>query len=97
MSQRPIMEWESNEPFDSEGKVIWWTRLDKRYQVEVHRKGDGEGTLFIWDREQGTDAPPVYGRAVNLSYDAIFGPDIGDVAAWETVALDFADGKPVIR
>jgi hypothetical protein len=91
MSQRPIMDWESQEPFKD--NVVWWTRLDGRYQIEVQRKGEREGTLFIWDREQGDEAPPVLGRAVDLSYGAIFGPDVEDVAYWEGLALAFADGK----
>jgi hypothetical protein len=95
MSQRPIMEWDSSELFKD--NCIWWVKLDGRYQIEVHRKGEYEGTLFIWDREGEDDAPPVYGRAVNLASGALFGPDVSDVAQWEQVALDFADGKPVIQ
>jgi hypothetical protein len=97
MSQRPIMPWDSTDEFDPEEHVVWWARLDGRYHVEVHRKSDREGTLFIWDRERGEDAPPAYGRAVNLAYGAVFGPDVDDVAEWQQIALDLADGKPVIQ
>lgn len=95
MSQRPIVEWDSQEAFKD--ACVWRTRLDGRYQIEVQRKGDYEGTLFIWDREKGDDAPPVYGRAVTLSYQARFGPDVDDVSLWEQIALDFADGKPMVQ
>jgi hypothetical protein len=91
MSQRPIMDWESQEPFKD--NVVWWTRLDGRYQIEVQRKGEREGTLFIWDREQGDEAPPAFGKVVNFAYGAIFGPDVDDVGYWQQIALDFADGN----
>lgn len=92
MSEKPIMSWDSQEPFDTEGKVIWWTRLDKRYQVEVQRKGDYEGTLFLWDHER--DDERIFGKAVTLPYQAIFGPDVDDVALWESIVLEFVDAIP---
>lgn len=93
MSQRPIMPWDSQDAFDPEGKVVWWTRLDKRYQVEVQRKGDYEGTLFIWDHED-EDGGWIMGRAVTLSYAARFGPDVADVAEWQNIAIELVDSRP---
>lgn len=94
MSERPIMAWTSEEPWDDEGQVVWWTRLDGRYQVEVQRKGEYDATLFIWDHEAGEEAPPAYGKAVTLAFAARFGPDVDDVSYWQQLALEFADGKP---
>ena len=34
----PIMDWDN--PKDLLPGVIWWEKLDERYQVEVHEAGD---------------------------------------------------------
>ncbi len=89
--QKPIMEWASQEPFDKECKVVWWSRVDKRYQVEVHRNSERSGTLFIFDHENNNKI--IASKDVNLSYGAAFGPDVMDVELWQGLSIDAIDGK----
>lgn len=89
------MPWESQEAFDEQGNVVWWSRLDQRWQVEV-RRAEGEagryhGLLCVFDH--GASDQLVYQRAVGLSYGAVMGPDVQDVANWEAIACDVVDGK----
>lgn len=86
----PLMEWDSQEAF--KGDVIWWNRLDGRYQIEVRRtEADAPfpGWLCIFDHSSGDKL--VFEQGVNLIAGAIFGPDVSDVALWQQMALDYAD------
>lgn len=89
--QKPIMAWGSQEPFDQECKVVWWSRVDNRYQVEVHRTSDRSGTLLIFDHENNDKV--ILTKSVNLSYGAKFGPDVMDVELWKGISIDAIDGK----
>ena len=88
---KPIMSWESQEPGDSEGRVVWWSRLDGRYQIEVHRLDELHGTLYIFDHANG-DAL-IHNEQVGLSYGAVVGPDVDDVDDWRERALRVADAR----
>jgi hypothetical protein len=92
MSEKPIMPWDSTEPFDAEGRVVWWTRLDKRYQIEVIRTGDYAARYLVFDHER--DDELILDEPTNLSYRALFGPDVADVAMWQERALEFVDALP---
>ena len=83
------MAWESQEPFDKECRVVWWSRLDKRYQIEVQRSGEKSGILIIFDHNDGNKA--IFKSNVNLSYGAVFGPDVMDVELWQNMATDAVD------
>lgn len=93
----PLATWDSQDAVArSEGKLVWWTRLDGRYQVEVQRIRDGEvvedpyqGTLVVFDRRKTMKTILV--EPVGLSYGAPFGPDAGDVAYWQDRVLKFID------
>jgi hypothetical protein len=68
--------------------VVWTSTLDRRYEVTVTRTGDyraeptvSEGDLVL------------HREAVGLSYGAIFGPDVADVADWRRIAVEFVDGQ----
>ncbi len=89
--QKPIMNWESQEPFDKDCRVVWWSRLDNRYQVEVQRSGEKTGTLIIFDHNDCDKA--IFKSNVGLSYGALFGPDVMDVELWQNMATDAVDGK----
>lgn len=67
--------------------VVWRSLLDKRYTVRVIRTGPYRGELSICDGEQ-----LLHRQNVGLSYDALFGPDAGDVAEWRHLAVAFVDG-----
>lgn len=89
-SMKPLMDWDSNEPYDEQGKVVWWTRFDGRYQVEVHAgplESEHRGHLLIWDRDR--DLQLVHTTPVALSYGAKFGPDVADVSLWKHLVTIF--------
>ena len=85
----PLMSFDSQEPFDETMKVVWWTRLDGRYQIEVHRSGENNGVLHIFDHFENDKH--VFEKPVSLSYGAVFGPDVGDINDWKSMAVDFVD------
>lgn len=100
----PIMEWESEDSW-REG-LVWWSRLDKRWQIEVQRIGpeprmgpDGpmiadssyQATMCIFDHDHDNEL--VYSEPVGVNYGAPFGADIGDVAMWQEMALAYVDGR----
>ncbi len=89
------MPWDSQDPSDEQGRVVWWTRLDQRYQVEVHRKDDNVGTFLLWDRGPEATEPPRLLREeeVGLAYGAPFGPDEDDVNTWQEMVLRIVDGQ----
>ena len=77
---KPVFAWEDLDNINE--KVVWQSRLDGRYQIEVHRI-DGEthrGIFMIWDKEQ--DFRQIYAEDVPLMYGAQFGPDVEDVQSW---------------
>lgn len=84
--QGPVMDWDSTDVTDGDW-IVWWSRLDNRYQVEVVSDPDSSGlaTLTIYDHAQ--DDIPIHTEQVGLAYGAVFGPDASDVAAWKTIAL----------
>lgn len=85
--------------------VVWWSRIDKRYPVEVHRldteiadalgiQQEGfdpnyQGVLCVFDQQD--DDKLIYFEKVSLAYGAVFGPDAGDVATWQEKVVDFID------
>ena len=81
----PIMEWDSTEPTDGDW-VVWWSRLDDRYQVEVTRDPDNtsRAKLTIYDRANNNTE--VHTEQVDLAYGAVFGPDTSDVNEWKEIA-----------
>lgn len=90
MTPVPLMSWDEQVAF--RGDCVWWTRLDDRYQIEVHRTGEPHHGLFLmWDRTD--DMKLVAETKVGLAYDAVFGPDAMDVHLWESMGIDVADGK----
>lgn len=86
----PVMEWDSNQESDGDW-VVWWARLDARYQVEVTRHPDNtsHGTMTIYDHANNDSE--IHTEQVSLAYGAVFGPDTGDVDAWMARAVRVAD------
>ena len=80
------MDWDSTEATDGDW-VVWWSRLDDRYQVEVTRDPDSttRANLTIYDHADNNIE--VHTEQVGLAYGAGFGPDTGDVDQWTAIAL----------
>jgi hypothetical protein len=68
--------------------VVWTSTLDKRYEVTVTRSDDYLAELTISEGNQ-----VLHRESVGLSYGAIFGPDVADVADWRRIAVEFVDGQ----
>jgi hypothetical protein len=60
--------------------------LDRKYTVRVTRTAPYRGELTI-----ALGANVLHREAVGLSYDALFGPDVGDVASWQAITIAFVD------
>lgn len=88
MSERtPLANWDDDDSrhFD----LIWWARLDGRYQVEVQRVSDYLGILVVFDHNDGDHL--IHSDEVGLSHGAIFGPDAGDVSDWKHRTMQVID------
>jgi hypothetical protein len=68
--------------------IVWQNKVDRRYDVLVERTGDYTGELVIRDGEKELLREPT-----TLSYRALFGPDVSDVAVWEERCIEFIDGQ----
>lgn len=44
---------------------------------------------MLFDHSDGNRL--IFEESVPLSYDAIFGPDVGDVDVWQRMAIDYVD------
>ena len=71
--------------------VVWTSTLDGRYKVTVTRTDDYHGELTISEGNQ-----VLHRESVGLSYGAIFGPDLADVADWRRIAVEFVDGQKAV-
>lgn len=72
---------------------VWEAKLDNRYQCEVERVHDYAGRLTVTDTTNGA---VLLNEEVTLSFAAMFGPDVADVADWQekcAAAVDKQD-KP---
>lgn len=87
---RPVMDWDSAEPTDGDW-VVWWSRLDDRYQVEVTRDPDNTTRAKLTIYDHANNDIEVHAEQVNLAYGAVFGPDTGDVSHWRSVASKAVD------
>jgi len=68
--------------------VVWTSKLDDKYEVTVTRTDGYHGELTI------SEGDLVHHReSVGLSYGALFGPDMADVAEWRRIAVEFVDGQ----
>lgn len=68
--------------------VVWTSTLDGRYEITVSRTDDYHGELTISEGDL-----VLHRESVGLSYGAIFGPDVADVADWQRIAVEFVDRR----
>lgn len=73
-------------------KLVWGADLDERYEARVHRTAHPrQGRLTLTDVATGL---VLISETVALSYGAVFGPDIGDVEAWQLRCMAVVDRLP---
>ncbi len=84
----PLAKWEDNDSVHD--RLVWWSRLDSKYQIEVQRTEDGKGaTLVVFDHTDNDKV--VFSEPTSLSYGAIFGPDVSDVEIWKERSCNVVD------
>lgn len=87
----PLMGWDSTESGDPDGWIVWWSRMDGTFQVEVvHTTTEdaSAGRLTIYEK---TTKRVLYIADVEITAGAPFGPDAADVAAWQQLATTAVD------
>lgn len=90
-ARTPLARWDDAK--SAHPDLVWWSRLDTRYQVEVQRRTRLSGTLCLFERS----GELVHSRPVSLTLGARFGPDIDDVWRWQQMAEAIADRRPAPR
>lgn len=66
--------------------IVWESGVDDGdYHVTVERAGSYRGVLIV---VRTRDNATLLHRDVALSYDATFGPDVGDIADWREWAIE---------
>lgn len=68
--------------------IIWESKLDGVFDCKVERIDERRGKLTITDQFDRT----LLNEEVGLSYGAMFGPDVADVALWEDMVIKVIDG-----
>ena len=63
--------------------------LDGKYTIKVTRTAPYRGELTI-----ASGAKVIHSERVGLSFDALFGPDVSDVAERQEIAVAFVDKLP---
>lgn len=87
---KPKASW--NNPNETPLDLVWWTRLDDRWQIEVQRVNDRAGLILIFDHDNKMEL--VHEETVRLSFADTFGADIDDVLDWKDKAIEFVDTRP---
>jgi hypothetical protein len=68
---------------------VWESKLDQQWDCRVERTGEREGRLIV--SRLGDPTVVILDEETGLSYGAIFGPDVEDIAIWRekcTAAVD---------
>jgi hypothetical protein len=71
---------------------VWESKLDQLWDCRVERTGEREGRLIVSRLDDPTVV--ILNEETGLSYGAIFGPDVADIAMWRdkcTAAVDALD------
>jgi hypothetical protein len=77
---------------NDEANIVWENTVDQgAWAVKVERTEEPyRGILTI---VRTSDGKEVHREDVGLSYDAIFGPDVADVADWEDRCIAVIDAQ----
>ena len=86
MSQ-PLLPWEKEGA--DHPQLVWRSKLDDKFLIEVHRTDNYSGTLYIFDHDKNDLG--IASWDVMLSYGAMFGPDVADVEEWQKGVAVFID------
>lgn len=67
---------------------IWEAKLDKEFDCKVERLRERVGHLSVTNTES---KEVILDKDVDLSYGALFGPDVDDVAYWQDLCIEAVD------
>lgn len=71
--------------------VVWTATVDQNsWRVDVVRTGNYEANLEIY---RVSDESLVHSEPVGLMFQAMFGPDVADVASWQERAIEVIDSQ----
>lgn len=65
---------------------VWYAKLDDKYDCRVIRTDEYSGKLTVSEGDELLGE-----KDVPLSYGAMFGPDVDDIAMWEDFCLSVVD------
>ena len=72
-------------------EIVWTATVDSNtWRVDVVRKSDYLADLQVY---RVSDETMVHEEEVGLSYQAVFGPDMADVALWQDTAIAVIDAQ----
>lgn len=78
-----------------EDVVVWENTIDQgAWGCKVVRGGAMKGQLSVWNVATGE---VILDKEVGLAYDAIFGPDVDDLAQWQGMILGAIDRQADIK
>lgn len=67
------------------GEIIWESGVDDgKYSVKVVREASHRGKLTLVEVASGV---VLLDKEVGLSYGAMFGPDVSDIAEWQDMVM----------
>ncbi len=89
----PLAVWDDNH--SAHPNLVWWSRLDHRFQIEVQRVDNYAAKLIIFDHLN--ENAELLCEDVGLSYGALFGPDVSDVDEWQNRCMKFIDEEFPLR
>ncbi|MBI4623082.1 MAG: hypothetical protein HY736_07675 [Verrucomicrobia bacterium] len=69
------------------GNTVWAAVLDGKFIIEVQQRNQGAFLCLF-----GLDGKCLHVEPTDLSYGAVFGPDVSDVAGWQDRAQQVVDG-----
>lgn len=71
--------------------IVWSTELDHTWDIKVYRTDDTyKGTLVMRHKQNNQIA---FTKEVSLSYGAMFGADVSDVAQWQDMCINVSDNQ----
>lgn len=71
--------------------VVWNATVDREtWRCRVMRTAPYKGVLEVSNIATGE---VIFTHEVRLSYEALFGPDVGDVAHWQDLSIAAIDEK----
>jgi hypothetical protein len=86
----PLSDWSDDGA--SIEPVVYRSRLDKRFLVEVVRLADSSAALRVFDHTEGDML--LLNEPTGLTFGAAFGADVADVVAWQHRVLEVVDAIP---